>query len=283
MISLMPTSMRPPTRRIAAASGVTPRICIRPGEKNTSSPTTTAAAATTIPRISMSFDIVHPLGLPPNLSRTGQRVNFVSGGGKIKRNIPQVSDQPSTFHHDSRRRLDLGAALDSWPDLTGDLDVNAGKRRAGLGRYHRFTRIRSFPQPRIERYFPKKRNAEPMGFLARSAMAEDRMALAAFVADEIAHVLDNTEHRHAYPAEHVEAFARIDQRQILRRRHDDGARQGSLLGERQLHVAGAWRHVDDHHVGIAPDHFSQHLHERLHHHRPPPDHRRVFGDKKAHG
>ena len=63
----------------------------------------------------------------------------------------------------------------------------------------------------------------------RAAVAEDVGALAALGADEIAHVLDDAEHRHVDLAEHVEALAGVDQREVLRRGDDDGARQRHLL------------------------------------------------------
>ena len=83
-------------------------------------------------------------------------------------------------------------------------------------------------------------------------MAEDLAALAAIGAEEIAHVLDDAEHRHVDLAEHVEALARVDQRDVLRRRDDHGAGERHLLRHGELRVAGAGRHVDHQDVELAP-------------------------------
>jgi hypothetical protein len=69
---------------------------------------------------------------------------------------------------------------------------------------------------------------------------------------KVAHVLDDAEHRHLDLAEHVQPLAGIDQREILRRRHDHRAGKRHLLRHGQLRVAGARRHVDDQHVEFAP-------------------------------
>ena len=97
----------------------------------------------------------------------------------------------------------------------------------------------------MQRHAAQEGDAELLGLQLGAAVAEDVGALAALGADEVAHVLDDAEHRHVHLAEHVEALAGIDQRQVLRRRDDDGARQRHLLRHGELHVAGAGRHVDD--------------------------------------
>ena len=100
-------------------------------------------------------------------------------------------------------------------------------------------------------------------------------------ADEGTHVLDDAEHRHVDPAEHGDAAPGVDQGQILRGGDDDGALERHLLRHGELRIAGARRHVDHHHVERAPLHLAQHLRQRRHHHRPAPDHRRLFLDQKA--
>ena len=52
--------------------------------------------------------------------------------------------------------------------------------------------------------------------------------------------------------EHLEPLARVEQRDVLRRRDDDGAAHRHALRERELDVAGARRHVDDQVVELAP-------------------------------
>jgi hypothetical protein len=82
--------------------------------------------------------------------------------------------------------------------------------------------------------------------------------------------------------EHLEALARVDERDVLGRGDDDGARDGHLLRERELDVAGAGRQVDHEVVEVAPLGLAEQLLERLGHHRAAPDHRRVRLDEEAH-
>ena len=91
-----------------------------------------------------------------------------------------------------------------------------------------------------------------LGGLAAAAVAEDLFALAAVAADEVAHVLDDAEDRHVHLAEHRQALAGVDQRHVLRRRHDHRAGERHLLRQRQLRVAGAGREVDDHEIERRP-------------------------------
>ena len=53
------------------------------------------------------------------------------------------------------------------------------------------------------------------------------------------------EHRHAHLVEQVDRAPGVDQRQVLRRRDDHRAGRPRVLDQRQLHVAGARRQVDD--------------------------------------
>ena len=107
------------------------------------------------------------------------------------------------------------------------------------------------------------------------------MPAATIGADEMAHILDNAKNRHIHLAEHVEALARVNQRQILRCRHNHRTRQRRPLRECQLRIACSRRHVDDQHIKIVPCDIAQHLLDRAHHHRPPPDCRRVLGHQIA--
>ncbi len=113
-------------------------------------------------------------------------------------------------------------------------------------------------------------------------MGEDIGRLAAMRADERAHVLDQAKHRHIDLAEHVQPFARVDQREVLRGRHDHRAGQRHLLCHGELGIACAGRHVDDQDIELAPGDVFQHLAQGRHHHRSAPDHRRLLVDEKAH-
>ena len=100
-------------------------------------------------------------------------------------------------------------------------------------------------------------------------------------ADVRAHVLDDAEHRHFDLLEHAQTLARIEQRDVLRRRHDHGAADRHSLRQRELDIARAGRHVDDQVVELAPARRFQQLHQRLRHHRSAPHHRLLFVDQEA--
>ena len=113
-------------------------------------------------------------------------------------------------------------------------------------------------------------------------MAEDVVPLAALRTDEKAHVLNDSENGNVRSAEHIQSLARIDQRQVLRRRYDNGPRQWDLLRHGELHVARARRHVDHQDIQVAPVDFTQHLRQSLDDHWPAPDDRGALVDHEAH-
>ena len=77
---------------------------------------------------------------------------------------------------------------------------------------------------------------------------------------------------HAHLVEQVDRSARIDQRQVLRRRDDHRSGRPRALDQRELDVAGARRQVDDQQLAIAPVGFHQ-LGQRAGRHRPAPGQR----------
>ena len=86
------------------------------------------------------------------------------------------------------------------------------------------------------------------------------------------------EHRHAGLAEQVDRAGRVDQRQVLRGRDDHRAVGQHFLDQRQLHVAGAGRQVDEDDFGVAPFALDQ-LGQRAPRHRPAPRQRLPGGDE----
>ena len=100
--------------------------------------------------------------------------------------------------------------------------------------------------------------------------------------DEVAHVLDHAEDRRAELLEHPHRPHRVVQRHLLRRRDDDRAGQRQQLAERQRHVAGAGRQVDDQVIELRPlGVVEQQLLERAVRHRAAPDERLVLLDERA--
>ena len=147
----------------------------------------------------------------------------------------------------------------------------SGRRIARVGRFADRQRQR---QPAEERHAHLRRR----GFGA--AAAERVRGLAAMRADVGRHVLDQAEHRHAHLVEQVDRAPRVDQRQVLRGRHDHRAGRPRVLDQRQLHVAGAGRQVDDQKLGVAPVGLDQ-LGERARRHRPAPGERVAGRDQLA--
>jgi hypothetical protein len=97
----------------------------------------------------------------------------------------------------------------------------------------------------LQRDLAEERDAAALGQLAPAAAQEDLLVVPAARADVAAHVLDEAEHGHLDPLPHAERLLDVDDRDLLRRRHHDGARDGQQLRERELRVARAGRQVDD--------------------------------------
>ncbi len=98
-----------------------------------------------------------------------------------------------------------------------DLPIIFGMHAVRRRRHHRRSAIGFFTNRDVERHFPEKRNAEPLGFAPRTAMPEYVRARAALRADKCAHVFDNAQHGHVDAAKHGNATPGVDQGEILRR------------------------------------------------------------------
>ena len=71
--------------------------------------------------------------------------------------------------------------------------------------------------------------------------------------------------------EHVQRFAGVQQRKVLRRGNDNGTSDFRLLGQRHLNIARTGWQIDDQHVQLSPLDLCQHLLQRAHQHRTAPD------------
>src|SRR6185312_16705567 len=111
-----------------------------------------------------------------------------------------------------------------------------------------------------------------------AAVTENIRARSATWAEKIAHIFDDTEHRHVHAIEHGNAAPGVDQREVLWCRDDDRALEWHLLRNRQLRISGSGRHIDDHDVQLAPFNLAQHLRDRRHDHRATPYHGRFLID-----
>src|ERR1700688_414611 len=79
------------------------------------------------------------------------------------------------------------AALDLLKYLGGDLAIDFGVRAVRLGGDHRHAGIRFLADRHVQRHFAEERHALALGFLARTAIAENIRSRAAARAEEIAH------------------------------------------------------------------------------------------------
>ena len=133
----------------------------------------------------------------------------------------------------------------------------------------------------VERQRAEQRHAVLLAQVAAAVLAENVLLVTAAAANVQAHVLDDAEHGHVHLLEHLEPLARVRERDVLRRRDDDGAAHGHALRERELNVTRARRHVDDEVVEVAPARLGQQLVQRRRHHRPAPRHGLLLVDEKA--
>ena len=67
-----------------------------------------------------------------------------------------------------------------------------------------------------------------------------------------AHIFDHAQHFHVYLAKHFNGLAHVGQRHSRRRGNNYGASYGYGLDQRQLHIAGAGRQIDQQIVQFAP-------------------------------
>ncbi|MNE38317.1 hypothetical protein D3C80_1322110 [compost metagenome] len=112
---------------------------------------------------------------------------------------------------------------------------------------------------------------------------KDRFMVPAVAANMHTHIFNNTENRHFNLLKHDDAFFGVDQRDILRRGHDNSPRNRNVLRQRQLNVSSARRHIQYQIIEIRPQGFLQHLQQRFAGHRAAPHHRVIIGDEIADG
>src|SRR6266571_1375220 len=188
------------------------------------------------------------------------------------------------LRYDDVRKL-RGHVLCGLRDLDGeparDRPVDLRRPAVGIGDHGRLARVSVLADIDVERQGPEQLGAVLPAHTLGAALPEDVLLVTAVRADVRAHVLDDAEDGNADFLEHLEALAGVDERDVLGRGDDHGARHRHLLGERELDVAGAWRHVDDEVVDIAPARVLEQLLEGLRHHRPAPHHRGIDVDEKA--
>src|SRR5947209_1284538 len=172
---------------------------------------------------------------------------------------------------------ELAEALHRHPGGKRRRHLAEGLSAGSVGARHddRRARVRLLTYRSLEGNRAQVGYAEPLGRALGPPVVEDEVLLAATVADQPAHVLDETERWHVQPAKHLQRLERDLERRLLRRAHDRDAGQRNRLGQGQRRVAGAGWKVDHQIVELTPQHIAQHLLDRPRHQRPAPHHRLV--------
>ena len=108
------------------------------------------------------------------------------------------------------------------------------------------------------------------------ALAEHLYLPAAVRAENIAHVLDQSEHGDVHHLCHVESLFDYHCDKILRGRDDNYSVDGQALENGQRHIARSGRHIDKHIVDIAPNDLRPELLNNSGNNRSAPDDRRIL-------
>src|SRR5688572_28576315 len=106
---------------------------------------------------------------------------------------------------------------------SGQFDERLRRRRGWIGGHDGLAGVSTNDYLRIDRNLSEKRYAEHFGCSFSAAVTENLFALSAVTADEVAHVLDDSQNRYIHLTKHGQTLSGIDQRDILRGGHDDGA------------------------------------------------------------
>src|SRR5260221_7858775 len=128
--------------------------------------------------------------------------------------------------------------------------------------------VAAFAQLTHERQLAQERHVERISQLRAAAVRKDLVAMVTLAAQVIAHVLDHAENRHMNFLEHRNAALDVEQRNVLRRRHDHAAIQRNTLRDRQLRVAGAGWQVEYQAIQLTPLDVEQKFGLELGDHRP---------------
>ena len=135
---------------------------------------------------------------------------------------------------------------------------------------------------RIDFDFAEERDAEELSHAAAFAVAEDVDAAIAMRAIEVAHIFDDAEDFDVNLAKHFDGFAYVGERDNRRRGDDDCTCDGDALNQRELHITGAGRKIDDEVIEFAPLHAAKKLLNHAVKHWPAPDERLIAGIQQAH-
>src|SRR6185437_7333599 len=158
-----------------------------------------------------------------------------------------------------------------------------GVRRVLTFQHRWFALIARATDLRIELDAAEEVNPELARGLFRATAREDVDFMIAVWANKVTHVLDDAGDINFHLAEHLDGLARILQGDVRGRRYNDGCGQWDRLDQRQSHVTGSGRKIDDEIVEFAPLYLAEELANDGVQHWTAPDQRLVTGIQQTHG
>ena len=126
-----------------------------------------------------------------------------------------------------RRRFSSGVG-DAADETLADAAEYGGGRLIGQI-VRRSTRIAPFANRHFNGSFAKKRHIQRLGFSSRAARAENVVLLSVIRTQEVTHVLHHAQHGDVHFAEHSDRLHGIQQRDLLWRANNHGARERQQL------------------------------------------------------
>src|SRR5215469_12278268 len=201
--------------------------------------------------------------------------------------VPETSyllDEPFGLldldHAFRSRRPDLIDPLGHAPgEVVERLGVNRGFTLQNGGR----TLVAGFADLGIELNTAQEVGSKLACGLFSTAAGEDVDLMMAVWADEVAHVFDHACDVDLHLPEHFDGFTGVLERYIGRGGNYDGSRQRNGLDQRQGHVPGSGRKIDNQVIEPPPFHLAQELADDRMQHGPTPDQGLISGVEQADG
>ena len=194
----------------------------------------------------------------------------------------EITEALERFWNETRERHRF-LQHDPCADMARQFLVHHGNLAVRLGDHGRLATIGLLANDHRQRQRRQQLDAVLLSQLHTTTLAKQMLGMPAVRADVHGHVFHHAQHRNVDLAEHFHAFARVQQRQILRRGDDHRTGHRDFLRQGQLDIPGAGRHVDHQVIKIIPGGLGHQLQQRAGHHRATPYHRRVVVGEKRHG
>src|SRR5581483_803767 len=182
---------------------------------------------------------------------------------------------------DYRLRFRATDLLDALDDASGEVIEGLGVRGAFPFEHNRMAGIATSADIRVQLHPAEERQAELLGGPFASAFGKNVNLGVAVGTNEVTHVLHQADDFDLHLAEHLDGLARVLQRNVTGGGDHDRAGNRDGLDERDSHVAGSRRQVNNQVVELSPVHALQKLADHLVQHGATPDQRLVARGQKA--